>query len=72
MLKLLTAEAGAGDGLRVTFRVFEVPVREDSFVGVSDHKHPSAIKMIHMTSPPRYVIILTRIKSARFSQLTIH
>ena len=52
MLEPLTAEAGAGDGLRVTFCVLEVPVREDSFVRISDHKHPSAIKMIHVTSPP--------------------
>ena len=63
MLEPLTAEAGAGDGLRVTFCVLEVPVREDSFVRISDHKHPSAIKMIHVTSPPRYVIILAYVLS---------
>ena len=60
MLEPLTAEAGAGDGLGVTFCVLEVPVGEDRFVWVSNHQHSSAIEMIHMPPPPRYVIILKR------------
>ena len=60
MLKPLTAEAGAGDCLGVTFCVLEVPVRENSFEGVSNHEHSPAIKMIHMTSAPVNVIILQR------------
>ena len=71
MLEPLTAEAGAGDCLGVTLCVLEVPVREDRFVGVSDHKHPSTIEMVHMTPPPRYVIILARCL-VYMLQFTVH
>ena len=60
MLESLTAEAGAGDGLGVTFCVLEVPVRENCFEGVSDHEHSPAIETIHMTSAPGNVIILEK------------
>ena len=63
MLEPLTAEAGAGDRLGVTFCVLEVPVRENCFEGVSDHEHSPAIKMIHMSSAPGNIIILQRRRS---------